>query len=67
MKELTQEDINRGIVNGVQPAVDKAASVLGKARPAPNFVQRAITKLFSFIWGLLCMPFLPVINVWRRS
>ena len=67
MKEITQEDINRGIVNGVQPAVEHTAKLLGKAKPAPNFVNKVFAKLFKFIWSLICFPFLPVINMWRKA
>jgi hypothetical protein len=67
MKNLTQEDINRGVVDAVTPIAEKTVSFMGKAKPMPNLIQRACTKLFTFIWGLICMPFLPVINIWRKS
>jgi len=67
MREITQEDINRGIVNGVQPVVEKSAELLGRAKPAPDFVSKVFAKIFKFIWSLLCFPFLPVINMWRKS
>ena len=67
MKDLTQNDINKSVIDAVTPLVEKSASVIGKAKPMPNILQRAFAKIFSFIWGLICMPFLPVINVWRKS
>ena len=67
MKNLTQEDINKGIVDAVTPLVEKGASIIGKAKPMPNIMQRSFAKLFAFIWGLICMPFIPVINIWRKS
>jgi hypothetical protein len=67
MKDLTQEDINKGVVGVVTPLAEKTVSFMGKAKPMPNIIQRAFTKIFAFIWGLICMPFLPVINIWRKS
>ena len=67
MKTLTQEDINKGVVDAVTPLVEKGASIMGKAKPMPNILQKSFAKLFTFIWGLLCLPFLPIINVWRKS
>ena len=67
MKDLTQEDINKQVVDAVTPLAEKTVSFMGKAKPMPNLIQRAFTKIFAFIWGLICMPFLPVINVWRKS
>jgi len=67
MKDLTQEDINKGVVDVVTPLAEKTVSFMGKAKPMPNIIQRIFTKIFAFIWGLICMPFLPVINIWRKS
>lgn len=67
MKDVTQEDINKGIVNGIQPAVEKTATLLGRAKPDPSMVTRLFTKLIKFIWSLVCFPFLPVINMWRKA
>jgi hypothetical protein len=67
MKDLTQEDINKGVVDAVTPAVEKTVSFMGRAKPMPNILQRGLTKLCKFIWGLLCLPFLPVINIWRKA
>ena len=67
MKELTQEDINRSIVNDIQPAVEKGATILGKAKPDPNIVTKVFKKLLSFVWSLICFPLLPVINMWRKA
>ena len=67
MKDVTQEDINRSIVNGVQPAVEKTATLLGRANPDPSIVTKMFTKLLKFIWSLVCFPFLPVINMWRKA
>jgi len=67
MKDLTQEDINKSVVDAVTPAVEKTVSFMGKAKPMPNILQRAVTKIFKVIWGILCLPFLPVINIWRKA
>jgi len=67
MKDLTQNDINKSVIDAVTPAVEKTVSFMGKAKPMPNILQRGLTKLFKFIWGLLCLPFLPVINIWRKA
>tara|TARA_R110002051_G_scaffold188799_1_gene258110 strand:+ start:60 stop:296 length:237 start_codon:yes stop_codon:yes gene_type:complete len=67
MKDLTQEDINKAVVDAVTPLAEKTATFMGKAKPMPNILQRAFTKIFTFIWGLICMPFIPVISIWRKS
>ncbi len=71
MKDVTQEDINRSIMQTTKPVkdaiVEKGASIIGKAKPDPSLVTRLFTKLFKFIWSLVCFPFLPVINMWRKA
>ena len=63
MKDITQKDVNEAIVSGVQPAIEKGASLLGKAKPAPSVINKIVTKFFSFVWSLICFPFLPIINM----
>ena len=67
MKDLTQEDINKGVVDAVTPIAEKTVTFIGKSKHTPNIISRAFTKLFKFIWGLICAPFLPVINIWRKA
>jgi hypothetical protein len=71
VKDLTVEDVNRMIGENVTPVKQKATGMIGKLSFAPskvnNLVKKVFTKLFSFIWRLLCMPFMPVVNAWRKS
>ena len=53
MKDITQKDVNEAIVSGVQPAIEKGASLLGKAKPAPSVINKIVTKFFSFVWSLI--------------
>ena len=62
--DLTVEEINSNIANKTKP-------VINTIQQSPNVITELLKKyskkVMNFIWRIILMPFMPVVNAWRKS